>query len=84
MGYGVTGVVNIPVGDTLRLARERLLPLRRRLHRLDRQQPDPEPQEPDVNIVDGTPVEDDLNGSETSGGRVSRPVHSRRTTSPST
>ena len=71
MGSAVTGVVNIPAGDTLAFRVSGF-------YRSDEgfidsigNNPVPSITNPAVNIVDGTRVEDDLNGLETSGGRVS-------------
>ena len=74
MGSAVTGVVNIPVGDTVAFRASGF-------YRSDEgfidsigNNPVPSITNPAVNIVDGTRVEDDLNGLETSGGRVSASV----------
>ena len=71
MGSAVTGVVNIPVGDTVAFRASGF-------YRSDEgfidsigNNPVPSITNPAVNLVDGTRVEDDLNGLESYGGRVS-------------
>jgi len=71
MGYSATGVLNMPAGDMFAA----------RLSAFYRHEggfidsignnPVPSFQNPDVNIVDGSRVENDLNGFETTGGRLS-------------
>ena len=71
MGYALTGVLNIPVGDTFALRASGF-------YRSDEgfidsigNNPVPSLTNPTVNIVDGTRDEGNLNGFETYGGRVS-------------
>jgi iron complex outermembrane receptor protein len=75
MGYAATGVVNIPAGETFAIRASGF-------YREDGgfvdsigNNPIPafflEPEHPPVNIVDGSRVEEDLNGLETYGGRIS-------------
>jgi len=71
MGYALTGVVNIPMSDTFAMRVSGF-------HRTDGgytesigNNPIPALQDPGVNIVDGTLVKDELNGSDVTGGRLS-------------
>ncbi|HEU0224726.1 MAG TPA: TonB-dependent receptor [Steroidobacteraceae bacterium] len=71
MGYALTGVVNVPMSDTVALRASGF-------HRSDGgytrsigNNPIPALQDPSVNIIDGTLVRDELNGSEVTGGRFS-------------
>jgi iron complex outermembrane recepter protein len=70
-GYAVTGVVNVPMSDSFALRVSGF-------HRSDGgytdsigNNPIPTLQDPGVNIVDGTLVEDELNGTDVTGGRLS-------------
>ena len=44
-GYSLTGLVNVPLGDKAAVRASGFYRLRQRLHRFDRQQPDPQPHE---------------------------------------
>ncbi len=71
LGYGLTGVVNIPMGDSFAVRASGFY--RTTGGYIDSIGTDPIPalQDPSVNIVDGTLVEGDINDSEVVGGRVS-------------
>ena len=71
MGYAATGMLNIPVSETFALRATGF-------YRSDDgyvdsigNNPIPTLQDPDVNIVDGTRVEENINSLETLGGRLS-------------
>jgi iron complex outermembrane recepter protein len=70
LGYNATGYVNVPLGETFALRASAF-------YREDEgwvdsigDSPIPSLTEPGVNIVDGTLVENGINSSETSGGRI--------------
>jgi iron complex outermembrane receptor protein len=70
IGYAVTGVLNIPAGETFAIRASGF-------YRADDgfvdsigNNPIPAAQDPTVNIVDGTRVEENLNGLDVTGGRV--------------
>jgi iron complex outermembrane recepter protein len=69
-GYALTGVVNIPMSESFALRASGF-------HRSDGGYtrsigilPIPALQDPSVNIVDGTLVDDELNGTDVTGGRI--------------
>jgi iron complex outermembrane receptor protein len=71
LGYALTGMLNIPAGESFALRASGF-------YRADEgfidsigNNPIPSLQNPAVNIVDGTRVEENLNGLDTYGGRVS-------------
>ncbi len=71
MGYAVTGMVNVPLSDTFALRASGFFRSDGGYVESIGNNPIPALQDPSVNIVDGTLVEDELNGSESSGGRLS-------------
>ncbi|MEX2150456.1 MAG: TonB-dependent receptor [Steroidobacteraceae bacterium] len=70
-GYALTGVVNIPVSDTFALRASGFFRSDGGYTESIGNNPIPALQDPGVNIVDGTLVEDEINGSDVTGGRVS-------------
>jgi iron complex outermembrane recepter protein len=71
MNYALTGVVNIPMSDAFALRASGFLRSDGGYTESIGNNPIPALQDPLVNIVDGTRVEDEINGSEVGGGRVS-------------
>jgi outer membrane receptor protein involved in Fe transport len=71
MGYALTGVVNIPLNDSLALRASGFFRSDGGYTRSIGNNPIPALQDPGVNIVDGTQVKNELNGSDVTGGRVS-------------
>jgi outer membrane receptor protein involved in Fe transport len=71
MGYAVTGVVNIPVSDTFALRASGFFRSDGGYTESIGNNPIPALQDPTVNIFDGTRVEDELNESDVTGGRLS-------------
>jgi len=71
LGYGLTGVVNIPVSDSLAVRASGFYRTSDGYIDSTGTGPIPALQDPGVNIVDGTLVESDINDSEVVGGRVS-------------
>ena len=71
MGYGVTGVINIPVSQTFALRASGFVRSDGGYTESIGNNPIPTLQDPGVNIVDGTQVEDEINGSDVTGGRLS-------------
>jgi len=70
LGYAVTGVVNVPLGDTFAIRASGF-------YRSDDgfidsigNNPIPALQDPSVNVIEGTQVKANLNSKETSGGRL--------------
>ena len=70
-GYAVTGVLNMPVGETFAVRASGFFRSDGGYTESIGNNPIPAFQDPSVNIVDGTRVEKELNGNETSGGRLS-------------
>jgi iron complex outermembrane receptor protein len=70
-GYAVTGVLNMPVSDTIAVRASGFFRSDGGYTDSIGNNPIAALQDPSVNIVDGTRVEKDLNGSEVSGGRLS-------------
>ena len=71
MGYALTGVVNVPLSDTFALRASGFFRSDGGYTDSIGNNPIPALQDPSVNIVDGTLVEDELNESDVTGGRVS-------------
>jgi iron complex outermembrane receptor protein len=71
LGYGVTGVVNIPMGDSFAVRASGFYRSTGGYIDSIGTGPIPAVQNPAVNIVDGTLVEGDINDYEVVGGRVS-------------
>jgi outer membrane receptor protein involved in Fe transport len=71
MGYAVTGVVNVPLSDTFALRASGFFRTDGGYTDSIGNNPIPALQDPGVNIVDGTLVQDELNESDVSGGRIS-------------
>jgi iron complex outermembrane recepter protein len=71
MGHAITGVVNIPVSDSFALRASGFLRSDGGYTESIGNNPIPALQDPSVNIVDGTQVKDELNGSDVTGGRLS-------------
>jgi outer membrane receptor protein involved in Fe transport len=71
MGYGLTGVVNIPMGDSFAVRASGFYRSTGGYIDTIGTNPIPALQDPSVNIVDGSLVEGDINDSEVIGGRVS-------------
>ncbi len=71
MGYGLTGMVNIPVSDSFALRASGFFRSDGGYVDSIGNNPIPALQDPGVNIADGTLVEDDINESEITGGRLS-------------
>lgn len=71
MGYALAGVVNVPMSDTFALRASGFFRSDGGYTQSIGNLPIPALQDPDVNIVDGTLVEDDMNDSEVTGGRLS-------------
>jgi len=71
MGYALTGVVNIPASDTFALRASGFFRSDGGYIASIGNNPIPALQNPAVNIVGGTLVEDEINGTEVTGGRVS-------------
>ena len=71
VGYAVTGVLNIPIGESVAIRASGFY--RQDDGFIDSIGNNPVPvfQDPAVNIVDGSRVEENLDGLETTGGRVS-------------
>ena len=70
-GYALTGMVNVPVGESFALRASGFFRNDGGYIESIGNNPIPALQDPSVNIVDGTLVEDEINESEVSGGRVS-------------
>jgi outer membrane receptor protein involved in Fe transport len=70
LGYGLTGVVNIPMGDSLAVRASGFYRTTGGYIDSIGTGPIPALQDPSVNIVDGTLREGDINDSEVVGGRV--------------
>ena len=70
-GYALTGMLNVPVGDSFALRASGFFRNDGGYIESIGNNPIPALQDPSVNIVDGTLVEDEINESEVSGGRVS-------------
>jgi iron complex outermembrane recepter protein len=70
-GYAVTGVLNMPVSETIAVRASGFFRSDGGYTDSIGNNPIPALQDPSVNIVDGTRVEKDINGSEVSGGRLS-------------
>jgi outer membrane receptor protein involved in Fe transport len=70
-GYALTGMVNIPVSDSFALRASGFFRSDGGYLRSIGNNPIPALQDPSVNIFDGTLVEDEINGTEVSGGRLS-------------
>jgi iron complex outermembrane receptor protein len=70
-GYGLTGVVNIPMGESLAVRASGFYRTTGGYIDSIGTNPIPALQDPSVNIADGTLVEGDINDSEVVGGRVS-------------
>jgi outer membrane receptor protein involved in Fe transport len=70
-GYAVTGVLNMPVGETIAVRASGFFRSDGGYTDSIGNNPIPALQDPSVNIVDGTRVEKNINGSEVSGGRLS-------------
>jgi iron complex outermembrane receptor protein len=70
-GYAVTGMVNIPVGDSFAIRASGFTRTDGGYVASIGNNPIPALQDPSVNIVDGTLVEDEINETEVSGGRLS-------------
>ena len=70
-GYALTGMVNVPVGESFALRASGFFRNDGGYIESIGNNPIPTLQDPSVNIVDGTLVEDEINESEVSGGRVS-------------
>jgi outer membrane receptor protein involved in Fe transport len=71
MGYALTGVVNVPLSDTFAVRASGYFRSDGGYTDSIGNNPIPALQDPGVNIVDGTLVEDELNESDVTGGRVS-------------
>src|SRR5688572_5435067 len=71
MGYALTGVVNVPLSDTIALRASGFFRSDGGYTQSIGNNPIPALQDPSVNIVDGTLVDDEINGSEVGGGRLS-------------
>jgi len=71
MGYALTGVVNIPVSDSFALRASGFFRSDGGYIESIGNNPIPALQDPSVNIADGTLVENEINGSEVEGGRLS-------------
>lgn len=71
MGYALTGVVNMPVSDTFALRASGFFRSDGGFTESIGNNPIPALQNPAVNIVGGTLVEDEINGTDVTGGRVS-------------
>jgi iron complex outermembrane recepter protein len=71
MGYGLTGVLNIPMGDSFAVRASGFYRSTGGYIDTIGTNPIPALQDPSVNIVDGSLVEGDINDSEVIGGRVS-------------
>ena len=70
-GYALTGVVNVPVSDTFALRASGFFRSDGGYIESIGNNPIPALQDPSVNIADGTLVEDEINGTDVSGGRIS-------------
>jgi outer membrane receptor protein involved in Fe transport len=70
-GYNLTGVVNIPVSDSFALRASGFYRSDGGYVESIGNNPIPALQDPSVNIVDGTLVEDEINGTDVTGGRLS-------------
>jgi outer membrane receptor protein involved in Fe transport len=71
LGYGVTGMLNIPMGDSFAVRASGFYRSTGGYIDTIGTNPIPALQDPSVNIVDGSLVEGDINDSEVVGGRVS-------------
>ncbi len=71
MGYALSGVVNIAVSDTFALRASGFFRSDGGYVESIGNNPLPALQDPSVNIADGTLVEDEINGTDVTGGRVS-------------
>jgi outer membrane receptor protein involved in Fe transport len=71
MGYAVTGVVNMPASETFALRASGFFRSDGGYVASIGNNPIPALQNPAVNIVGGTLVEDDINGTDVAGGRIS-------------
>ncbi|MGH8204007.1 MAG: TonB-dependent receptor, partial [Steroidobacteraceae bacterium] len=71
LGYAATGVVNIPVSDTFALRASGFFRSDGGYTESIGNNPIPALQDPSVNIFDGTRVENEINGSDVAGGRLS-------------
>jgi outer membrane receptor protein involved in Fe transport len=70
-GYAVTGMVNIPAGESFALRASGFFRTDGGYVESIGNNPIPALQDPSVNIVEGTLVEDEINESDVSGGRIS-------------
>ena len=70
-GYALTGMMNIPAGESFAIRASGFFRTDGGYVESIGNNPIPALQDPSVNIVDGTLVEDEINESEVSGGRVS-------------
>jgi iron complex outermembrane recepter protein len=70
-GYALTGVVNIPVSDSFALRASGVFRSDGGYVASIGNNPIPALQDPSVNIVDGTLVQDEINGTDVTGGRLS-------------
>jgi outer membrane receptor protein involved in Fe transport len=70
LGYNATGFVNVPLGDTFALRASAFYRENDGWVDTIGDSPLPSLTEPGVNVVDGTMVEEGINSSETSGGRI--------------
>ena len=70
-GYGITGMVNVPMGESLALRASGYTRTDGGYTESIGNNPIPALQDPSVNIVDGTLVQDEINGTDVTGGRLS-------------
>jgi iron complex outermembrane receptor protein len=70
-GYALTGMVNIPAGESFAIRASGFFRTDGGYVESIGNNPIPALQDPSVNIVDGTLVEDEINETEISGGRIS-------------
>jgi outer membrane receptor protein involved in Fe transport len=70
-GYALTGMVNIPAGESFAIRASGFFRTDGGYVESIGNNPIPALQDPSVNIVDGTLVEDEINETEVSGGRIS-------------
>ncbi len=71
MSYALTGVVNVPMSETFALRASGFFRSDGGYTESIGNNPIPALQDPTVNIVDGTLVEDEINGIDVTGGRLS-------------
>jgi iron complex outermembrane recepter protein len=70
-GYALTGMVNVPAGESFAIRASGFFRTDGGYVESIGNNPIPALQDPSVNIVDGTLVEDEINETEISGGRIS-------------